>query len=367
MEFTISRATLQKEIAFLQGVVEKKNVIPQISNILVEAAGANRISFTGTDLDLTARTEAEAAYTSFGAVAVQAKKLFDISRLLPDAPVIFRVEKNDWVTVECQNFRSKIPGSPRENFPEVPSGGGQPFSFPAKVLKSFIERTIFAITQEESRYTLSGAKFIIDKTGAKMVTTDGHRLAYIARREETAPKLTLDALIPRKALSELNKLAAVTEGDFSFSATENHLFFNAGSRLLISRKLSGQFPNYEMVMPRNNDKALKLAGTAFNQVLKRVALMADERSRSVRLHLTPGQLQVSAQSAEEGEAAETIALEYQGEELEVGFNAQYLQDFLTVVGDAEIIFEFKDGNSQVQMRPAVSEFDYKYVCMPMRL
>jgi DNA polymerase-3 subunit beta len=370
MEFSISKNSLQKELGFVQGIVEKKNTIPALSNILIESIGESTIRLVGTDLDVTIRCETEAEIKVPGSMCVQARKLFDIARLLPDSIVNFHKEENDWVTVKCENFRSKIAGLPRESFPEVPTSKSAPLKFPADVFKSFIDRTIFAITQEESRYTLSGAKFMLDKSGAKMVTTDGHRLAYIARQDlgENASGEALDALIPRKTLAELTKLTTSFEGEIGLGADENHIYFEVGPRLLISRMLSGQFPNYEMVMPKGNDKSVVFDSTQLNQAIRRVALMADDRSHAVRFHLGPNQLQISSQNAEEGEARETVTTEYAGDETEIGFNAQYLQDFLNVVGDGQIAFEFKDGNSQAQLRPAVdSDYEYKYVVMPMRI
>src|ERR687884_1314484 len=371
MEFSISKNALQKELGFVQGIVEKKNTIPALSNILIESVGENTIRIIGTDLDVTIRCETEAEEIKTpGAMCVQARKLFDISRLLPDATVNFKKEENDWVTVKCENFRSKIAGLPRENFPEVPSSKSATIKFPAEVFKSFIDRTIFAITQEESRYTLSGAKFILDKAGAKMVTTDGHRLAYVARQDlgTNGSDETIDALIPKKTLTELTKLTASAEGEISLGADENHIYFEIGPRLLISRMLSGQFPNWEMVMPKSSDKSVLFDSAQLNQAIRRVALMADDRSHAIRFHLVPDQLQISSQNAEEGEARETVATEYAGDETEIGFNAQYLQDFLNVVGDSQVTFEFKDGNSQAQLRPAAdADYDYKYVVMPMRI
>jgi DNA polymerase-3 subunit beta len=370
MEFSISKNALQKELGFVQGIVEKKNTIPALSNILIESIGESTIRLVGTDLDVTIRCETEADIKVPGSLCVQARKLFDISRLLPDSTVNFRKEENDWVTVKCENFRSKIAGLPRESFPEVPTSKSAPLKFPAEVFKSFIERTIFAITQEESRYTLSGAKFILDKSGAKMVTTDGHRLAYVARRDlgENASGEALDALIPRKTLAELTKLTASFEGEIGLGVDENHIYFEVGPRLLISRMLSGQFPNYEMVMPKGNDKSVVFDSIQLNHAIRRVALMADDRSHAIRFHLVPNQLQISSQNAEEGEARETVATEYAGDEAEIGFNAQYLQDFLNVIGDGQVAFEFKDGSSQAQLRPAADpDYEYKYVVMPMRI
>jgi DNA polymerase-3 subunit beta len=371
MEFVIGKSSLQKELGFVQGIVEKKNTIPVLSNILIESVGERTIRITGTDLDVTIRCETEADKISQpGSMCVQARKLFDIARLLPDAPVNFRGEDNGWVAVKCERANFRIPGVTREQFPEVPNFKSAPTKLPADIFKSFIDRTIFAITQEESRYTLSGAKFILDKTGAKMVTTDGHRLAYIARQDlgQKAPEAALDALIPRKTLAELTKLTASYEGEIGLGADANHIYFEVGPRLLISRMLSGQFPNYEMVMPKGNDKAVVFDSSQLNQAIRRVALMADDRSHAIRFHLIPNQLQISSQNAEEGEARETVATEYSGDEAEIGFNAQYLQDFLNVIGDSQIAFEFKDANSQAQLRPAdAADYEYKYVVMPMRL
>ena len=370
MEFTVNKQNLQKELGFVQGVVERKNTIPVLSNILIESVGESTIRITGTDLDVTIRCDMDAEEIGTpGAICVQARKLFEIARLLPDGPVKFKKEENEWVTVKSERSRFKLVGVARDAFPEVPSFKSAPTKVPAEVLKFFIDRTIFAITQEESRYTLSGAKFILDESGAKMVTTDGHRLAYIARKNVARNEAeTIDTLIPRKTLAELTKLTAGFEGDISLGMDENHIYCEVGPRLLISRMLYGQFPNYEMVIPKNNDKSVEFDCTLLSQATRRVALMADERSHAVRFHLEPNQLVISAQNAEEGEANETVQTDYAGEEVDIGFNAQYLQDFMNVTGEGKIAFEFKDGNSQAQLRPVDGgEYEYKYIVMPMRI
>ena len=203
-----------------------------------------------------------------------------------------------------------------------------------------------------------------------MVTTDGHRLAYVERKEvaKNGASDTVDTLIPRKTLSELTKLTAGFDAEISLGMDENHIYFQVGPRLLISRMLYGQFPNYEMVMPKNNDKSVEFDSALLNQAIRRVALMSDERSHAIRFHLEPNQLVISSQNAEEGEARETIPADYTGEETDIGFNAQYLQDFLNVIGDGKVAFEFKDGNSQAQLRPSDGgDYEYKYVVMPMRI
>ena len=370
MQFVVSKQNLQKELGYVQGVVEKKNTIPVLSNILIESVGEGTIRLTGTDLDVTIRCDMDAEdIKTPGSICVQARKLFEIARLLPDAPVTFKKEANDWVTVTCDKSRFKMVGVSKEAFPEVPSFKSAPTKIPAGVIKAFIDRTIFAITQEESRYTLSGAKFMLDDKGARMVTTDGHRLAYVEKKGVSKDGSdAIETLIPRKTLAELTRLTAGEEGDISLGMDENHIFFEVGTRLLISRMLHGQFPNYEMVMPKNNDKEVQFDSGLLNQAIRRVALMADERSHAIRFHLGANELVISSQNAEEGEANETIQTDYTGDETDIGFNAQYLQEFLNVVGDSAVKFEFKDGNSQAQLRPAEGgDYDYKYIVMPMRI
>jgi len=371
MQFVMARGALQKELAFVQGIVERKNTIPVLANILIESKGEGAIQISGTDLDVTIRCDAEAEeIKTQGSICVQARKLFDIARLLPDGPVSFRKEENEWVTVECGRSKFRLPGISKDTFPELPGFKSTPLQLPASLLKLLIDRTIFAITQEEGRYTLSGAKFELDKQGAKMITTDGHRLAFVATKEigKELEGAGLDVLIPRKTLAELTKLTADFEGDINLGSDENHVYFQVGSRLLISRMLSGQFPNYEMVMPKNNDRSAIFDTLSLNQAVRRVALMADDRSHAIRFHLSKEQLLISSQNAEEGEARETLGTDFTGEETEIGFNAQYLQDFLNVVGSEKVAFEFKDGNSQAQLRPVADDkYDYRYIIMPMRL
>lgn len=391
MEFVIKQNALKEELGFVQGIVEKKSTIPVLSNILIESVGENTLRIIGTDLDVTIRCEAGAEIRQAGAMCVQARKLFDIVRLLPDADVHFKKEENEWVRVACGKSNFRLAGVSREQFPEVPQFKSAPMKLPARTFTNFIQLTGFAITQEQSRFTLSGAKFLVDNGIIKMVTTDGHRLAYIERKETIDG--TMDALIPKKALTELTKIARDAEGEVSFGEDQNHIYFEVDGRLLITRKLSGTFPNYEMVIPKNNDKVATFDAEEMKRAIARVALMADERTRSVKLQIKPNEIQISSQAAEEGEADEIVSAEYSGEEVQIGFNAQYLQDFLNVIGSGtetevketeqetegdkvkvkeggrlRVSFEFKDGNAQTQMRIAGdSGYDYKYVVMPLRI
>jgi DNA polymerase-3 subunit beta len=397
MEFVIKQSALKDELGFVQGIVEKKSTIPVLSNILIESVGENTIRFVGTDLDVTIRCEAEADIKKAGSMCIQARKLFDIVRLLPDADVHFTKEDNEWVKVKCQKSNFKLAGVSREQFPEVPSFKSAPMKLSTDIFNHFIQNTAFAITNEQSRFTLSGAKFMIENGTARMVTTDGHRLAFIEKKlTENAPTENMDSLIPKKALMELTKIARDADGEVSFGQDENHIYFEVGGRLLITRKLSGTFPNYEMVIPKDNDKTVVFDAEEMKNAIRRVSLMADERTRSVRLTIKANEIEIGAQSSEEGEANEKVAAEYAGEEVQIGFNAQYLQEFLNVVGAGEseasgeaateketdgetvrvketgnrlkIAFEFKDGNAQTQMNIAGdTNYNYKYIVMPLRI
>lgn len=372
MEFTINKNTLQKELGFVQGIVERKHTIPVLGNVLLEAVAGNKIRVTGTDLDTTLTCETDAIQISKpGAVCVLARRLFDAVRLLPDgAPVYFLLAENNWVTIKCGKWSGRIAGVGRDQFPEVATMKDTPLRIPAATFKALVAHTIFAITLEESRYTLAGAKFLFDKTGATMVTTDGHRLAHAVRPEVGANVngTSLDTLIPRKTLSELAKLTAAFEGDMELGVDTNHIFFRLGRRVLVSRTLTGQFPNYEMVIPRDSPHAALFDAAELTQAVRRVALMADDRSHAVRFRLTPGTLHVSSQTAEEGEAQETVAAEYTGEETEFGFNAQYIQDALALINDGQAVMEFRGAEAQVVLRAASKDStDAIYVVMPMRL
>ena len=395
MEFLIKQSALKDELGFVQGIVEKKSTIPVLSNILIESIGENTIRFVGTDLDVTIRCEAEADIKKSGSMCIQARKLFDIVRLLPDADVHFTKEENEWVKVKCQKSNFKLAGVSREQFPEVPSFKSAPMKLSTDIFNHFIQNTAFAITNEQSRFTLSGAKFMIDGGTARMVTTDGHRLAFIEKKlGDGAAKDKMDSLIPKKALMELVKIARDAGGEVSFGEDENHIYFEVNGRLLITRKLSGTFPNYEMVIPKDNDKRVVFDAEEMKNAIRRVSLMADERTRSVRLTIKPNEIEIGAQSSEEGEANEKVTAEYAGEEVQIGFNSQYLQEFLNVVGAGEaeasdtteketegetvrvkeaasrlkIAFEFKDGNAQTQMNIAGdTNYNYKYIVMPLRI
>lgn len=368
MQFSVSKGALLKELNLLQGIVEKKTTIPILSNVLIETASDSAISLIATDLDVSLQTECEAESKRSGSIVLQAKKLFEIVRNLPDSEINFSKEDNDWVKVVCASSEFRIVGQAKEHFPSTPKSDRGGLTMPATAMNRLISRTVFAITQEESRYALNGALLTFADGKLQMVATDGHRLALASCSLDQEQGEQLKVIIPKKALTELAKLTSGVDDNLELSKDENHLYFEVQNRHLTSRMLAGQFPNYELVLPKNNDKTISLNADKITQAIRRAALMADERSHGVKVDLSTGKLSITSQSADVGEAKEVIPLDYSGESLSIGFNAAYLLDFLGVVGTDDVLLELKDEQSPALMRPSGDgDNDYKYVVMPMRL
>ena len=371
MEITVSKFELLRELTATQGVVERKTTIPILSNYLFEAGG-DKLSLTATDLDLSLRTSCNARVKKEGSCTIPARKLHDYVKLLPDADITIKLLENHWVSIRCGRSNTKMVGMARSNFPGLP-----PFpnagvvNVPAQALRGMIAKTGFAIANEESRYTLNGALLVLKPESITMVATDGHRLAHIERGGEKFEGISgeMKTLIPKKAMDELKILLDSTDTDvIEFAKDESTLFFRIGPRLLTSRQLTGQFPNYEAVLPKDNSKSVSVDAEELSAAISRVAQFADERSRAVRLKLDKGEMKLSASSSETGESEDSIEISYNGESLTIGFNAQYIIDFLKAVGAGDVRLELKDAQSAGQLRPAEGEeYKYRYIVMPMRI
>ena len=370
MEITVSKFELLRELTATQGVVERKTTIPILSNYLFEAAG-DRLSLTATDLDLSLRTSCNAKVKKEGACTIPARKLHDYVKLLPDADITIKLLENHWVSIRCGRSNTKMVGMAKSNFPGLPvfpAAGA--IKIPAAVLRSMIGKTGFAIASEESRYTLNGALMVLKPESITMVATDGHRLAHVERGAEKFEGVSgeMKTLIPKKAMDELKSLLDSDVETIDFAKDESTLFFRVGPRLLTSRQLTGQFPNYEAVLPKDISKSIALKGEELGAAIARVAQFADERSRAVRLRLEKGELKISASSTETGESEDSIEVAYDGEPMAIGFNAQYLMDFIKATGSCDVKLELKDAQSAGQLRPAEGEdYKYRYIVMPMRI
>src|SRR5438128_6278499 len=370
MEFTVKKYDLLAELNLTQGVVERKTTIPILSHLLCEAKG-NHVTLTATDLELSIRTSCEAKVKKEGAGTIPAKKLLELVRLLPEGEIRFRLLENHWVQITSDRRNYKMVGMAKDNFPAIPVFPHALVSIPAGILSSLIARTAFAISMEESRYTLNGAQLTLKPDMIAMVATDGHRLA-LAETDHSFAGLSNETrpLIPKKAMAEIQRLAgeAGENGQIEFARDDSHLYFQVESRLLISRILTGQFPNYEAVLPRENNKSVVLERGEFNDAVRRVSQLADQRSHAVKFAVAKEGVEISASSPEYGEARENIDKEYKGEPLAIGFNAQYMLDFLGAAAEGPISIELKDEQSAGQMRPLADEqYRYRYVIMPMRI
>ena len=373
MEITVSRQELLRELNATQSVVERKTTIPILSNFLIEADGET-LNITATDLDQAIRTSCPARVKKPGACTIPARKLYDYVKLLPEGEISIKLLENHWVQIRSGRSNTKMVGLGRANYPQVPELPAiEAIKIPTVVLKTLIARTIFSISSEESRYTLNGALLVLKAESLAMVATDGHRLSFVEKPDEALAGISGEkrVLIPRKALAELQSLLNATDATHvEFADDDLRLFFKVGHRTLSSLKLTGQFPNYEAVMPRDNTKFVVVRCAELAQAVDRVSQFADERSHAVRMKLEQNELKISAQSAETGESEDILETPYTFDAITVGFNSDYILEFLKALGnDGEVQLEFKDSQSAGQMRPEDpdAEYKYRYVLMPMRI
>jgi DNA polymerase-3 subunit beta len=373
MEISVSRQDLLRELTATQSVVERKTTIPILSNFLFEA-GDDGITITATDLDQSIKTSCAAKVKKSGSCTIPARKLYDYIKLLPDGDISIKMLENHWVQIRSGRSNTKMVGMARANFPQVPEFPDSGLTrIPVPSLKNLISKTIFAISNEESRYTLNGALLILKSESIAMVATDGHRLAHIEKSGEDFPGIGPEkkTLIPRKALSELQSLLSNTDAEHLEFADDDHtLYFRIGRRVLTSRKLTGQFPNYEAVLPRDHNKFVVVRSEDLSGSIQRVAQFADERSGAIRIRIEQNELKISSSSTETGESEDTIDTPYNFDAIVVGFNSAYLLEFLKAIGNTgEVRLEFKDAQSAGQMRPEDGSEDYKYryIIMPMRI
>lgn len=385
MKFTVERDALQHELSHLVRVTEKKSTIPILSTVLIESE-KDAIRLATTDLDVGLVTICTATVSESGAIVLPAKRLFDIVKALPDGEIVFHRgggKKGDdtQTSITSGGSEFKLATQDKEHFPAIAKSPKETTALPAAVVHSLVERTIYAITMEESRYALNGALFERDESTLRMVATDGHRLSIAESEMNGSDRHRV--IIPKKALAELLNLTAarikeIKAGSDSkakeeaeregilFARDDNHLFFNLGHRLLSSRMLAGQFPAYDQVIPKNNGNSVGLSTKQFSEAITRIALMADEKSHGVKLELKKGKLIITAQSTDVGEGKEVLAVDYNNDPVEIGFNAVYCRDFLNTISAERITFALNDGQSPALFSPEGDE-GYRYIVMPMRL
>ena len=369
MDIVVRKNDLLRELQLFQGIVERKNTIPILANVLLDARDGE-VKFLATDLEVGLRSRCEATVTKPGALTLPAKKLYEIVKSLPDTDVRIAEDKSG-VKVAADRFDSRMQTLPKDDFPTLPDGTGTPTAtLSAASLKEMVAKTQFAITGEDTRYFLNGAQFVLKPTSMSLVATDGHRLALVTVTREGGDESAEDvkAILPKKTLNELGRLLTDGTETINYERGENHLFFDVAGRRLISRTIDGQFPAYERVIPKGNDKHIEFERERLTNAVKRVALLSNERSRAVKFVIDKGKVDVTSSSPELGEAHETLPVDYSGNAMQICFNAQYVLDFLAVVATDVVALELKDEVSQAVMTPVGAEgYEYTYVIMPMRV
>ncbi|HYB53908.1 MAG TPA: DNA polymerase III subunit beta [Thermoanaerobaculia bacterium] len=370
MELTLRRGDFLNELTLMQGVVERKNTIPILSNILLKASDGH-LDFTSTDLDLTLLSRAAAKVSRPGSVTVPARKLFDLIRNLPEAEVALKLLDNHYLGVTCERSNFRLVAQPAEDFPTVPRVEGKGhLAFPLDLWKRLTRKVLYAVSAEETRFQLMGALLKDMGKEFELVATDGHRLAIVDFPKGDSKGTLPDVLIPKKALAEILKMDGSEGEKLEVRHSENHLLFTVGSRQLIARLLDVNFPPYEKILSKENDRVAIASRTACQGAVRRVALFSSERSRGVKLSFEDNTLTVASASQELGEGTETLDVQFDGEPVSIGLNAQYLLDFLDEVETENVRLELKDENTQCVCKPEGGvewASRYVYVVMPMRL
>lgn len=388
MELVVRKTDLLRELQLFQGIVERKNTMPVLANVLLRASDG-QVEMVATDLDVGLRVTCEVqSIGKPGTLTVPAKKLFEIVKALPETDIRIEQDKSG-VRVAAERFESKLSTLPADDFPQLPEAGTPVATLPRDAMKQMAAKTMFAITGEDTRYYLNGALFVLRPDSMSLVATDGHRLALVTMPGQTGVEAEEKVLLPKKALNELNRLLAVppapreeraeqaegeqpatdeAEGSLAFERGENHLFFTLGGRRLFSRMIDAQFPAYDRVIPKNNDKAVEFERDRLMAAIRRVALLSNERSRAIRFAMSSGKVEVTSNSPDLGEATEELLVSYDGPDTQVCFNSQYVVDFLNVVETDQVRLSFRDEMSQAVMTPVDPQgYEYTYVIMPMRI
>lgn len=367
MRFVISREALIKPLQLVAGVVERRQTLPVLSNILLVAEG-NQLSLTGTDLEveLIGRVELDEPAEA-GSVTVPARKLMDICKSLSDDARIELELSGQKMVIKAGRSRFSLSTLPASEFPNVEdSPQAMQLTLPQASLRHLIDQTGFSMAQQDVRYYLNGMLLEVKDGTLRAVSTDGHRLATAVSEVEETNDVQHQIIVPRKGILELARLLQGGENPVSLVIGANHIRANVGDYTFTSKLVDGKFPDYQRVIPRNGDKVMLGDRLELRQVFSRIAILSNEKYRGVRLSLSNGMLQVMANNPEQEEAEETVAVDYEGSSLEIGFNVNYLLDVLSILNSDVVRFTLFDSNSSALIE-GFDEPDATYVVMPMRM
>ncbi len=372
MEVNVDRNNLLAEVTIAARISETKTTQPILTHLLLEASANGILSISTTDLTRSLKTECPAQVKIAGTAAVPSQQFLDYLKLLPSGPVQLKVLANSHLQVNAGSSRTRMPGRAPSEFPKIPAPSARAIGLNCRVLRTLVRQSLFAVSTGEDRYLLRAALLLLRPDRAGMVATDGHRLSFVVVPEDGIPVESVQkSLIPRECLTDLLALLSATkEEKLEFSEDETNLFFRMGSRQLSTRKLVGQFPNYEGVMPTDLPNSTVIRSADLLTSIQRVLEFADARSNGVRLHLAENTLTISSSTPELGESEETLAVSYTSEPITIGFNGSYLVEFLRTIGEKGAMrLSLKDANTAGVLVPEIMNLDYqqRYVVMPMRI
>ncbi len=369
MEIKIQKESLINGLYLTQSVIEHRSTMPVLANALVEAKGKT-VTFTATDLQVGIVVKQQADVGTPGKVLVPVKNLYDIAKELQNDIISIKSVTNNWLEVTCGKSKFKIMGAATDDFPSLPASEGAEVAFDAKTFMEMLDKVSYAMSNDETRYTLNGVFLeqvsIGGKPSLRLTSTDGHRLSYTQRPIKAAIKLPKGLIIPKKAVWEISKILKDVEGDFTLLLGDKTISVQTKTATLVCRLIDGQFPPYEQVIPKDYNRVVSVDKQQLVQSLRRAALVANEKSKGVKFAFSPGNLDISSSNPDIGESKEELACIYKGETFEVGFNATYFLDILNILQDEKAILELKNDTSPCVIR---SEFDKGFlsVVMPMRI
>lgn len=375
MKLVIAKGDLQRGLGRLQAIVEKRNSMPILANVLLTASGqgdSGKLELAATDLEVGIRGLQQADVSTEGSLTVSARKFYDIVRELSDDTIQLETTNNNYLEIKCGRARFSLAGADAEEYPSLPEFSPENLvRLHAAVLSQMIERTMYSASVDETRYNLNGVYFevIPEEEKIRMVATDGHRLALVDRTVSGSDlsSLASGVIIPRKGLAELKRLVDEDDSDeVEIGFEGNSGLARRGDVTLVMRLIEGEFPNYRQVIPNEIGRSFTVPSEPFTRALRRVALLSAERSRAIKLDLAEGSLTISSSNPDLGEAQEEIDFDYAGDPVSIGFNARYLLDALGALSAKEIKLGLRDGNTAAELRPTDDE-DSIAVVMPMRL
>jgi DNA polymerase-3 subunit beta len=367
MEFKIQKNEFLRGLYLASGIADRKSTLPILANVLLRTEGKGKLLCAATDLSVTTIVSLNAKVVKEGGLTVSARQLFEIVKGLPEDEVSVRATEQNWAEVRAGKVEFRVVGMADRDYPKLPSiQEAETAKVESATLREMIAKTIFSVSLDETRQHLSGVLFESDGTTARMVSTDGHRLSKVGRPMAGGPKLATGVLIPRKGVLELRRAIETREEPCQIGVYQGNFVLKADDVIMSVKLVDGQFPPYDQVIPKDNDRAVVVSRAALVDALKRVALMSSDKTWGVRFGLEKGKLRIESDNPDLGAAKEEIDVPYKGQALQIGFNARYFIDLLTEIETSEIRLELSGELDPGVVRPADGS-DYVGVVMPMRL